>query len=130
MFTKLLLTVTVIIVVLLLFRSKRATNPAAPQSAPASTRGDSKKAALSPARLSAWILIAVIATVTITVTAWQWLGSRDTVTIRVINSNTGNSVSYQAYQHQTGKRSFSTVDGRTITLAEVERMEIGPGSAD
>ena len=127
MFTKLLLTITVIIVVLLMARSGRPAKPTPQANAARRTGPATTQATLSPLRLSAWILIAVIATVTVTVAAWQWLGGRDTVTIRVINSNTGHSISYQAYRDQTGKRRFSTVDGRTITLAEVERMEIEPG---
>lgn len=117
MLTKLLLTIAVIAAVLLMARANR-TSKAAPQT---STAADKPQA--SPLRLSAWILIAVIVGVTVAVGAWQWLASPGAVTIRVVNSNTGHSVSYQAYPEQIGQRGFTSVDGRRITLAEVERME-------
>lgn len=122
MLTKLLLTIGVIVAVVLIFRTHRPT-PAQPPRPQSTATG---RPALSATRLSAWLLIAVIVGITLAATAWQWFQTEDVMTVRVINSNTGDSVSYQVYRHDAGARRFQTVDGRTITVAEVERMEITP----
>ena len=44
--------------------------------------------------------------------------------MRVINANTGEGVTYQARREDVAGRSFRTLDGRRITLADVERMEL------
>jgi hypothetical protein len=51
------------------------------------------------------------------------------VTVRVINSDTGRSTRYRAHLGDVGKRSFETLDGRRVVLAEVERMELVPSDA-
>jgi hypothetical protein len=55
-----------------------------------------------------------------------WASRRETVRIRVVNANTGQEVIYRARRDAVTGRSFHTLDGREVTLAEVERMEIGP----
>jgi len=47
------------------------------------------------------------------------------VSVRVINANTGSSVSYQARRGDVKDRSLETVDGRRVVLAAVERLEFG-----
>ncbi|MCP3671280.1 MAG: hypothetical protein GY814_12775 [Gammaproteobacteria bacterium] len=56
-----------------------------------------------------------------------WFDGSRIVTVRVINSNTGSVTSYEVYKGDVvaGESSFHTVDGRTITMAAVERMEMG-----
>ena len=121
MLTKLLLTVTVIAIVLLFARTRRSPGIS-------SNKGQKpppdKRPRPSPARLTAWILIAVIVTVTLILSSIQWLSTPAVVLVHVINSSNGNSVSYHAYADRVTARSFETIDGRTIILAEVERAEI------
>jgi len=61
--------------------------------------------------------------------AWQWLGTREVVSVRVVNANTGTSISYRAYRGDVGEHGFTTVDGRSITLAEIERLEVARPAA-
>jgi len=122
MLTKLLLTIGVIVAVVLIFRTRRP----APTQQPTQQTTASARPALSPTRLTAWILITVIVAITLAATAWQWFQTEEVMTVRVINSNTGDSVNYQVYRDAVGVRTFKTTDGRTITVAEVERMEISP----
>lgn len=58
----------------------------------------------------------------------EWQEGYQVVGVRVINSQTGKTVHYQARRSEIDGRTFRTLDGREITLAEVERMELG-GSA-
>lgn len=55
----------------------------------------------------------------------QWRDNYQVVDVRVVDSRTGNSVVYQAYKGDVEGRSFTTTDGRVVSLAEVERMELG-----
>jgi hypothetical protein len=53
----------------------------------------------------------------------QWRDAYQVVTLRVVDSRSGHAATYQAYRGDIEGRSFRTLDGRTITLAEVERLE-------
>ena len=55
-----------------------------------------------------------------------WEAGRRPVTVRVINANTGGVVTYQVSPKDVAGRSFRTLDGRHVTLADVERMEVSP----
>lgn len=55
----------------------------------------------------------------------QWSDAYRVVTVRVIDSRSDRATSYQVYKGDIDGRTFVTTDGRTVTLAEVERLEIG-----
>lgn len=57
----------------------------------------------------------------------QWRDTYQVVTVKVIDTRGGQSTTYRAYKGDIDGRTFVTTDQRTITLAEVERMEIGAG---
>ncbi|OOZ37738.1 hypothetical protein [Solemya velesiana gill symbiont] len=56
---------------------------------------------------------------------FYWQDANQVVNVRVIDSRTGNSVTYKAYKGDVEGRSFTTTEGRTVTLAEVECLELG-----
>ena len=53
----------------------------------------------------------------------QWSDSYQEVAIKVIDSRTGKEVLYKAYKGEIEGRSFTTLDGRRVSLAMSERME-------
>jgi hypothetical protein len=57
----------------------------------------------------------------------MWFDDSRIISVRVINSNTGSVTSYEVRKGDVvaGKSTFHTVDGRTVTLAAVERLEMG-----
>lgn len=57
----------------------------------------------------------------------DWEQGRDLVTVQVINANTGDIVTYQSRRDDVKGRRFTTLDGRTVTLADVERMILAEG---
>ena len=57
----------------------------------------------------------------------DWGSSRDLVTVKVVNTNTGGTASYRALRGDIGERRFQTLDGREVRLADVERMILEPG---
>ena len=54
----------------------------------------------------------------------EWESGNRVVSVRVINARTGAVVIYQAHNRDVEGRRFLTLDGRLVTLAEVERMEL------
>ncbi len=56
-----------------------------------------------------------------------WFDGSRIIAVRVINSNTGSITSYEVYKGDVvaGESTFQTIDGRTVTLAAVERLEMG-----
>ncbi|MEE9358790.1 antitermination protein NusG [Candidatus Vondammii sp. HM_W22] len=55
----------------------------------------------------------------------QWRDTYQIITIHVIDARSGNETTYRAYKGDVDGRSFQTTDGRRVTLAEVERLEMG-----
>ncbi|MBF0271094.1 MAG: hypothetical protein HQL98_03310 [Magnetococcales bacterium] len=54
----------------------------------------------------------------------DWNTAHQVVEVRVIHVQTMQTTVYQAQRNKIQGRTFHTLDGRRITLADVERMEI------
>ncbi len=54
----------------------------------------------------------------------HWRSQEEVIAVRVVNIYSGEGVRYQARRGDVGWRRFTTRDGRQITLADVERLEI------
>lgn len=130
MFTKLLLTATVILVAWLVVRKRwraegdqpprpRAlTNARAPAAGPLMPRGAVKLAAYGVVVLmlggSGFYLFQ------------DWQQAREIVQLQVVNIYTGETERYEARRGGIDGRRFRTLDGRRIRIAEMERLiEIG-----
>ena len=61
---------------------------------------------------------------------FEWREGYRIVDLRVINTNTGSSQSYRAHRGDVEDRRVVTVDGRVVTLADIERLEMGAPDAD
>jgi hypothetical protein len=128
MFTKLLILVLVILGVWVAFRVK--TGPA-PRPSAASRPGPAlpTRPAWMPAgapRALAYGLVSVMIAGTGLYLFEDWEAGRRPVTVSVINANTGEVVTYQVSPKDLAGRSFRTLDGRHVTLADVERLEVYP----
>ncbi|OQX45445.1 MAG: hypothetical protein B0D86_03640 [Candidatus Sedimenticola endophacoides] len=55
----------------------------------------------------------------------QWRDAYQIVSVRVIDTRSGQTVTYQAYKGDIEGRRFITTRGVVVSLAEVERMELG-----
>jgi hypothetical protein len=51
-------------------------------------------------------------------------GDYETVTVHVINSETNSRTSYQAQRQDVTEDSFTTIKGRKVFVADVERVEM------
>lgn len=126
MLTKILFTALVIVIVGLVFREKRrrtmpASTPAKPPTASAATQ-----TWITP-QLIAYLFVGVILTVSGLLYYLHWSDEHRLVTIRVINSATGEAATYQAYRKDIEGRRFETLDGRAVTLGDADRFELLEG---
>lgn len=116
MITKILLTALIIIAVTVYFRHRTATRVPAT----ASSKGPRPwfwRALPAALLFSALLVSAVLFWV-------QWQDEHRIFTARVIDTRNGQVTTYSVYRDDVHGRSFQTVDGRTVTLADVERLEL------
>ena len=125
MFTKILLTLGVIAIAWLVVsnRARRERVSAASSStrlaAPPTGRRD------GALRLAAYGLVVLMILGSGVFLYLQWRDEYRIVNVEVINTQTGRSVSYQARRGDVEARSFLTLDGRLVNVAETERIEMG-----
>lgn len=120
MLTKILFTIAVIGGVLIFFSWKRQSSgpllPSARQARSSSPSGS----------LVRQLAVGVVITMVLGSALffyWEWQTDSEVVIVRVIDTRSGNVGEYRAYQGEIGERSFKTLDGRHVSLAETERME-------
>ncbi len=119
MFGKILLTLAIVGLAYLVIRS-RSRQVAAQEVV---DRREGTKQAVSP-RTVAYIFLAVAALTGGGIYLFEWLDDRQVITIRLINSRTGEAAIYQAYKGKIRSRRFETLDGRSVTIADEDRVEM------
>ena len=126
MFTKIIFTVLIIAGILLYVRhqeTKRTAEPANHDSSRPSPQTLTRTSSRLP-------LIAAYTALVLTLAIGglfyylDWKEDHRVMTIQVINTSTGETSSYSAYQSMIRGRSFVTLDGRTITVSNAERVEM------
>ncbi len=116
MVSKIVLTAVIIVLAYLVLRSRG-------RAATARAQGITAPPIVSP-RLVAYVFLAV-AVVSGALIYWlEWQDARQVITIRVINSSTGEAATYQAHKGKIRGRRFQTLDGREVTIADVDRVEM------
>ena len=122
MFGKILLTLAIVGLAYLVIRS-RSRQVAAQEVV---DRREGTEQAVSP-RTVAYIFLAVAALTGGGIYLFEWLDDRQVITIRLINSRTGEAAIYQAYKGKIRSRRFETLDGRSVTIADEDRVEMVEG---
>lgn len=118
MLTKILFTALVIVIVAVVFRVRTRAVKSPP--AAAAPQVNSR---VTP-QLIAYLFVGIILAVSGLVYYLHWRDEHRIVTIRVINSATGEAASYQAYRKRIEGRRFQTLDGRAVTLGDADRVEM------
>lgn len=116
MITKILFTIAII--ALVIFSSRYLG------SRPAPARGGEPNASKAM-RWTAYIVIGLVVLASALWLTLEWRSAHEIVPVRVINSATGGAVEYEAYRTDIEARTFRTLDGRRVNLADVERLEVG-----
>jgi hypothetical protein len=134
MITKILFTAAIIAIVMLYAGGKaRGRDVAARTPDPGRTQASSPAAeslkTRNLARYLAYALLGVMLAGSGTFLFLQWQDHYRVVSVRVVNTNTGRSESFQARRGDVEDRAFVTLDGRRVVLSGIERLELG-GVAD
>jgi hypothetical protein len=116
MLTKILVTLVVIIVVALVFRTKTAPKRARVVEVVEQQGSLSVKAV-------AYSIIAVLIVISATIFFFKYQSDNRIVNITVISGD-GTSTVYQARQKSIKGRQFETLDNRLVTLGESDRVEM------
>ena len=74
--------------------------------------------------IAAYLLLALLIAGSVLYFFNQWQDSNRIVLVKVIDTTTGRVVEFEAYKKDVDGRSFRTIDGRKISLAAVERLEV------
>lgn len=120
MLTKIILTLSVIVGCFWFVSSKRAQNRQ-PLLVVASKKEQQRKAILQRG-VYLFMFIMVISAATM---IYLEVSDRyTTVTVHVINTQTGVKNSYQARREDVNASSFTTVEGRKVFVAGIERIEV------
>lgn len=78
----------------------------------------------SDIRLAAYLFIGVMVVISAGMFYLQWRDEVREVTVEVVNTHTGGRTSYRARFGDIEGRQFTTLEGRSISAAESERMEV------
>lgn len=118
MITKLLFTLTIIAGVILLVKFRRRVPPPAPVSSPVPDE---------TAQGFRWLALVAVGLMVLgsAFFIWQtWRDASEVMVLSVVDTRSGKITEYRAYRSDLDGRSFRTLDGRRITLAETERLEV------
>jgi anti-sigma-K factor RskA len=124
MIGKLLLTLAVILGAYGVLRARWRANRIESGVAPGLDQLQRSDSSWQTMRLAASLLIAIMAVGSALYLANRWFEDQEVVQVQVINANTGRITLYESRRGSVEGREFQTLDGRTIRLADVERMII------
>ncbi len=116
MLTKLLFTALVVAGVYALYRFRSRTGP---QPAKPDNHADNRFG-----RLVSYGFAGVLILISAVAYYFHWQSQRQVVSVRVIDSGTGNLATYQVFRHSIEGRHLRTVDGRRVMLGARERLEV------
>jgi len=123
MISKLFFTILLVLGLVYYVRSRSSARPPErPYRQPVSTP-PARQEPLIPRRIL-YLFIALMLLATSVILYFDWEKNYRVVTVRVINSDTGQVSEYTARRGDIDGRTFETLDGRLVTLADVERMEL------
>ncbi len=120
MLTKVLLTLSVIVICIWVISARR-DNPKVKFNAIASKESLERQKQL---RRAAWVFMGVMIFAAVIMMVVELWDKNALVTVHVINTQSGERISYQARREDVQGNSFTTVEGRKIFTAGVERIEI------
>lgn len=126
MIGKLLLTLAVLLGAYGVLRVRWRANRIESGTVPGLDRPHGSDSSWQTMRLAASLLIAIMAVGSALYLAQGWFEDQEVVQVQVINANTGRITLYESRRGSVEGRQFQTLDGRTIRLADVERMILLP----
>ncbi len=120
MLTKIIVTL-VVIVGCLWFASSKRNQELQPVQRKISKKERERKLLLTRSAFAFMFLMVLAAGV---IVFYELQDDYETVTVHVINSETNARTSYQAQRQDVTEASFTTLEGRQVFVADVERVEM------
>ena len=128
MLSKFVLTALVITIAFLVIRQRSLSGNYVGQrklAIPKETeKNNSKNEFKTDLRFGAYIFLTLMVGIGASLYYFDWLDKHTILTVNLHRDNLSQPISYEVYKYQLEDRSFITTDGRTITVASNERMEI------
>ena len=75
-------------------------------------------------RAGAYFFLLLMVSLGTTLYYFDWQDDHTIVTVNLHRGDNSDIITYEVYKYQLGERSFLTIDGRNITVASNERMEV------
>ena len=119
MLTKILFTLAVVLVIILIYSAKfrsRVANTAQLKFA-SEQKGKSSHWAI-------YLVAAILALCSAGFFYYKWQADHAIVTIRIVSNSNEKIDTYKAYQKDIKGRTFTTLDGRLVTLGDSDRIEL------
>ena len=120
MIGKILFTIGVILVVALIWRTRK---PNALSGREPPRLINPVRETRSSVRILAISVVVVLLIASVYLVYDHWRDSNEIIFIRVVDATSGRAAEYQAQRGDIEDREFTTVDGRRIVLADTERLE-------
>ncbi len=114
------------LVLLMMVKTKRPPQPK--QGAPKPKKPIRK--GMSDHRLAAYLFIGLVVLSSIAMLTWQWQDRQQNVVVTVIDTKTGKEIRYRSKYSLVDERSFETLDGRQVRVADTERIELRDADDD
>jgi len=131
MIGKILFTIAIILVVALLWGTRR---PRVSGRAPEPRLVNPPRTRQWPVRGLAFGVVALMVLASAYLLYEHWRDNSEIIFIRVVDAGSGRTAEYRAQRGDIQDREFVTTDGRRVVLAETERLETStirsPGSSD
>jgi hypothetical protein len=125
MITKILFTLSIIVAAIFFVRMRNASE------GNASRAGQTRSSKPAPPtegekmfRQGAWLFLIFMGISALVMVIFGLNDQYSTANVHVVNIQTGQSKTYQAEMKDIKSRQFTTLDGRTIYIADIERMEV------
>jgi hypothetical protein len=118
MIIKILFTLLIVAGVYVLTAHRRAANEPRPRAKASGPMAEDRTV-----RLALWFFVAMTVMGGLVYAWWEWQAAHRILDIRVIGSG-GEVATYRAYRSDVRGRRFATLDGRQVTIADSERIEI------
>ena len=119
MLTKILFTIAVIIVVLFVYqaRFKATIQPNKRVKTP-------EPSSFKPSKWVIYSIAGVLAVASGVVYFFKWQADNTVINIRVVSTQEEQATTYKARQKDIKGRTFTTLDGRLVTLGDADRIEL------
>ena len=128
MLSKILITLIVITIAFFVIRQrhlgtkprKKETNATLPSSKESRYKDELSK----DMRAGAYFFLLLMVSLGTALYYFDWQDDHTIVTVNLHRGDNSDIITYEVYKYQLGERSFLTIDGRNITVASNERMEV------